>query len=118
MDLCRRILLEVEAAPNAVGHRAIKLNIGGHDPTELSYHVQLLADAGLIEAMDLSADDDIEFHPRRLTYAGHEFIEAARRDSLWQKAKSVVLEKTGGLSLDVLKAVLVKIATDAATGGG
>lgn len=56
--------------------------------------------------------------PKRLTYAGHEFIEASRRDTLWQKAKTIALEKTGGLSVDVLKAILIKLATDAALGGG
>jgi hypothetical protein len=117
MDLCRRILFEVEASPEAVGHRPIQLNIEGHDPHEISYHVQLLQGASLLEAMDLSADDEIDFRPKRLTYAGHEFIEAARKDSLWQKAKSLALEKTGGLSLDVLKALLLKLATDAVLGG-
>jgi hypothetical protein len=116
MDLCRRILLDVEANPEADGHGCIELQIEGQNPREVSYHVQLLEDAGLLETMDLSADDEIDIRASRLTYEGHEFIGAARKDSLWQKAKSLALEKTGGLSLDVLKAVLVKIATDAATG--
>jgi hypothetical protein len=117
MDLCRQILLDVEANPEAVGLGDVELNIEGHSPTEVSYHVQLRTDAGLLEAIDMSDTSGLDCRPTRLTYAGHEFIEAARKDSLWQKAKTTVLEKTGGLSLDVLKAVQVKFATDAVLGG-
>jgi hypothetical protein len=100
MDLCRRILLDVEASPEATGLGYIQLNIEGHDATEVSYHVQLLSDAGLLEAVNQSYTGPSGFvvNPKRLTYAGHEFIEASRNDSFWQKAKTTVLEKTGGLS--------------------
>jgi hypothetical protein len=118
MDLCRRILLEVDANPGAVGQVPLQLDIEGRDPQEVSYHVLLLNDAGLIEARNMSNLTSFDWRPERLTYAGHEFIDKSRKDSVWQKAKGVVLEKTGGLSLDVLKAVLAKLATDAVLGGG
>src|SRR5689334_8680677 len=115
MDLGRRILLDLEANPEATGHGSVELNIEGRGRTEVSYHVLLLRDAGLLEAVVRSTTGraGLAVFPTRLTYAGHEFIEASRKDSLWQKAKSVVLEKTGGLSLDVLKAVLTKLTMDA-----
>lgn len=43
-----------------------------------------------------------------LTWAGHEFLEASRDDSRWEKVKRLLLEKTGGLSFEVLKAGLVQ----------
>lgn len=55
MDLFRRILLQLEASPEATGHSRIDLDIEDRDPTEVSYHVQLLKEAGLIEAVN-------EFH--------------------------------------------------------
>src|SRR4051812_3987573 len=39
MDLARRILLEVEADPKAVGQVPLQLDIEGRDPQEISYHV-------------------------------------------------------------------------------
>ena len=117
MDLCRRILFDIEANADAPGQGPVRLTIEGHEPAEVSYHVQLLNDAGLLEAKNLSTLKGLDWRPIRLTYAGHEFIEAARKDSLWQKAKTTVLEKTGGLSLEALKAVLTKLVTDAVLGG-
>lgn len=35
------------------------------------------------------------FVVRRLTYAGHEFLDAAREDKLWNKAKQNVLSNAG-----------------------
>lgn len=114
MDLCRKILLEVEANPRATGPAWLDLNIEGREPAEIAYHVQLLDEAGLLEASDLTTTTGLDWRPVRLTYAGHEFVEAARRETRWQKAKSLVQEKTGGLSLDILKAVLAKLAMEAA----
>lgn len=116
MDLCRNILLEVEANPRATGPACLDLNVEGPTPVELAYHVQLLHEAGLLEASDLTTTAGLDWRPIRLTYRGHEFVEAARRETRWQKAKSLVQEKTGGLSLDILKAVLAKLATDAVIG--
>jgi hypothetical protein len=47
---------------------------------------------------------------------GHEFLDASREPSRWEKAKSVVLEKTGGLSLEALKQVLFQLIRDAVSG--
>jgi hypothetical protein len=59
----------------------------------------------------------VVWKPSRLTWEGHEFLDAARKDSLWQKAKALVLEKTGGASLELIKDVLMKLAREALLGG-
>jgi hypothetical protein len=56
--------------------------------------------------------------PKYLTYAGHEFIKASRRDTLCQKPNTIARETTEGLSVDVLKAILIKLATEAVLGSG
>jgi len=42
----------------------------------------LLHEAGFIEAMDLSTLGGICWKPTRLTYNGHEFLDAARSDTV------------------------------------
>ena len=119
MDLARKILLSVEGNTDAIGLDGIRdFRVEGHSKDEVAYHVMLLKEAGLIEAISATNMDPGSFnwYPKRLTWQGHEFLESSREESLWQKAKKIALEKTGGLSLDVLKAVLVKTATDAALG--
>jgi hypothetical protein len=118
MDLCRRILLDLEANPEATGANAVKLRIEDRDPAEVNYHVRLLMSGGFIEAALGTGVSGQSCTPKCLTYAGHEFIELCRKDTFWEKAKNTLMEKSEGLSFDVLKAFLVKLATDAVFRGG
>ena len=49
-----------------------------------------------------------------VTWAGYEFLDAARSDTVWNRAKSAVITGAGGLAFDVLKAVLIKVGVDQA----
>jgi Hypothetical protein (DUF2513) len=42
-----------------------------------------------------------------LTWRGHEFMDAARNDTVWRKAKTRVMANVGGLAFDVLRATLL-----------
>ena len=110
MDLVRSILLKIEASEDdpRVGIRLGSFE--GHSAIEVSYHVKLLTQAGLIEARDRSTFGGFSWVPQQLTWDGHEFLDAARSDNLWKQAKSIVLKQTGGLSLEVLKSVLINHA--------
>jgi len=57
-----------------------------------------------------------DWKAKRLTWAGHEFIEAARNDTVWQKTKTVVREKTGALTLEMLKLGLTEMGKALITG--
>jgi hypothetical protein len=107
MDLIRQILLEIEKQPFTGGW--VDLSIEHYTPEELTYHVMILCEAGLIEAKDLSNHSGMDWKPTRLTWEGHEFLEAARDNSRWKKATSTVLEKVGGIAFDVLKQLLMKL---------
>jgi hypothetical protein len=104
MDLARRILEEIEVAPFDGGEAELDLPDASEEA--IQYHLLLLTEAGLIDTIDASTMGGPHFIPRRLTWNGHEFLEASRDDTLWQRAKSTVQNKTGGLAFDVLLAVL------------
>jgi hypothetical protein len=111
MDLIRAILLEVEKSPSLEGCR---IQIPGYSREELYYNAQLAHEGGLIQARFLPGSAD--FHVLRLTYEGHEFLDAARNDTLWNKAKEIVIKNTGTLTLEALKialSTLVKLAMGA-----
>lgn len=76
----------------------------------------LLDEAGLIEAIDLSSRNGPAWLPQRLTWAGHEFIEASRDESRWHKALNLMKEKGGGMVLDVLQSVLIQLMTKSVLG--
>jgi hypothetical protein len=72
MDLIRAILLEVKKSPSLDG---CQIEMPEYSREELYYNAQLAQEAGFIDARFLP-DTDV-FHVRRLTYAGHEFLDAA-----------------------------------------
>jgi hypothetical protein len=115
MDLARRILLDIEECPDADGQGWLQVKIEGHSEQVISYHVMLLHEAGLIDARDLSDSDGADWRPTCLTWDGHEFLDASREPGRWQKAKKVVMEKTGGLGFEALKQVLFQLLREALT---
>ena len=104
-DLVRDILTKIEGLPFDGGFHDIVVE--GHSPGEITYHVVLLHEAGFVEAMDLSTlDCGVCWKPKRLTYAGHQFLDAARNDTVWAKAKAAVMKTTGTLTIEGLKEAL------------
>ncbi len=109
-ELVREVLLAVEASDNTQG--LIDLTLPGHDDKAVSYHVKLLAEAGLIEANDLSTMHGFEWKPRSLTWAGHEFLDAARNDTVWNKAMTKLKGQAATVPFEVLKAVVLQTCRD------
>lgn len=104
MDLCREILLAIEAAPFA--NMFERIEVDGYSPEQIYYHIWLLHSAQLLDAVDASSMDGPRWHARKMTMAGHEFLEMARNKGNWQKAKLFIAEKGQTLSIESLKMVL------------
>lgn len=99
-DLVREILLIVEASKeDPLGWTQVELE--GREALEISYHVMLLHEAGLIVGQDLSTYDGLEWLPKRLTYKGHEFLDTVRDGEVWRRTKAGA-EKAGVAGLGVL----------------
>lgn len=107
IDLVRKILLELEKKSQPW---AAHLALEGYDHEVVSYHIMLLSEANYITAFDASSNDGIDWMPERMTWAGHDFLDAARNDTLWNKAKQTIGEKVGSVSFEVLKATLAALA--------
>lgn len=103
LDLVRAILLWMEARPEG---RNInwKIEIDGYTAEQIGYHAYLMSQAGLIEAADATFQESHspQFVPQQLTWAGHEFLNAAKDSSIWAKAKTHVIGPTGGVAFTVL----------------
>jgi hypothetical protein len=104
MDLARSILLEVEKYPEPDGWADIKIE--GYSIEEVSYHIKLLWQAELIEAIDLTDSSGFDWKAKSLTWKGHEFLDAARNPSRWQEAKKLIFEKGGSITFEIIKTVL------------
>lgn len=110
MNLVREILLWATEQENA----GVNANptIDGYSADQIAHHVHLMSQAGLVEAADTTTMDDSG--PTALllsvTWAGHDFIDAARDDTTWNKTKTKVLSSGLSFTFDLLKEVLVAAA--------
>jgi hypothetical protein len=82
-DLAVAILRELEARDDADGSEPIDLAIPGRSGREVAYHVALLAEAGLLLAVEelATTPDGLAriLRPTRLTWNGHEALAEADR---------------------------------------
>ena len=111
MDLIRKILLHVEENDN------LKFAIDRYEQREIAYHVRLLVEAELLKAVAIPVlSGDIVLQDTghtALTWGGHEFLDAARDEGRWNKAKGIVKEKAGTVTVAAFTQLLVQIMKDA-----
>jgi Hypothetical protein (DUF2513) len=111
MDLIREILLECEASDTGMVPDGVGDKIASDDA--YAYHCLLILEAGLADGFETTSVDNPK--PRavvtRLTWAGHEFLDASRDPSIWQKAKGLS-GKAGAIAFPVLLKVLAELALE------
>ena len=108
MDLVRKILLAIEDNPSGFAPKDIQVE--GYQQEEVAYHVYISIEAGLIDGVTSTS-----FHSKgpeaiatRLTWAGHDFLDAAREPRRWQEAKRLI-GRIGGASVQVWTNVLTHL---------
>lgn len=109
MDLIRDILSYIEE--NISVNNPTNVILSDYTTEEISYHLQLLDDAGMVRIKDESDSSGLDFWVYGLTWNGHEFLEAAKNKNIWETAKKYVKEKAGGIPFTILQSVLLKIIT-------
>ena len=110
IDLVRHILLAAEARDSAYVNET--LQIDGYTDEQVDYHVYLMWQAGLVEASDTSASESTSPSAilHNLTWNGHDFLDAAKSSTVWEKAKEKAKSMGGSLAFDLLKELLVATA--------
>ncbi len=98
MDVVRAIILAANEAEDIVH------GVEGMEPQVFAYHVQLLVEAGLLVA---SIQGSGKRPSRvamvfRLTWSGHDFADSIKEDTVWNKAKEVVMKPMASWSFDIL----------------
>jgi uncharacterized protein DUF2513 len=110
MELIRKMALAVEASPS--GYAPHPLRIEGYTDEQIGYHAHLMIQGGLAEGPDATDHDSIspEATLTSLTWEGHDFLDAARNETIWKKALAIVKEKGGSVAFSVLKELLMGLA--------
>ena len=107
MDLARAILFQVEESDDSMDWA--KVSDDGYSEEQISYHIKLLYQANLIEAIDCSSMDGLSWKATSLTWNGHEFLDTARNETFWNKAKSYLNGKGVEITIDTIKTALMKV---------
>ena len=107
MDLIRLVMLEAEKSKDP--YELTDPKIEGHSELEISYHIALLDDAGLLHGRDRSAIGVFRWSAGPLTWAGHEFVEAVRDESVWKEALTLTSKSSNGTVFELLKKALMKV---------
>lgn len=108
MDLVRMILLRLESSPT--GRAPRDLEITSFRPEEVGYHAHIMKQEGLIEGVNTThlASPGPEVKPTSLTWKGHEFLELARDQDRWNRAK-MIIDKVRGAPISVWMKVLTDL---------
>jgi hypothetical protein len=99
MDLARRILLATAQQP----HDDDLMELPGVDEEDFAQHVIWLQEAGLIKALISDTTGGTVAYVQRLTWSGCDFVDAIQDDTLWAKAKAMVMKPTASFTFEVLK---------------
>lgn len=104
MELIRKILL-------AVQDRQPNKPIEGFTNDELNYHRALVIDSGLIEGAVLKDNTEIpvSVNLNKLTWAGHDFIDAIASESNWQQVKDFLKDAGKQITIETVKVAVSKI---------
>ena len=109
MDIIRAILLHINDHEEET-IQEVKLE--QFSPKQVAYHVNLLAEADYITGISTQTFQDSvpQWIDVRLTWDGHEFIDAARNETVWAKFKKTVAEKGGTIPFSLVADLLTAIA--------
>lgn len=112
MDLIRRILIMVGDSP--VPLQSTVFVDEAHPFETVAYHIDLIGQAHLADTSITRMSGDViasaEVGP--LTWDGNEFLDAIRSDTIWTRVKQRVGATVGSTTIDVIKALAVKLASD------
>lgn len=113
LELIRKILFQLEEATTY--DLPVELNIEGYKMEEINYNLGIVWQAGLIEIYGKPIRDlnsSTRYLPTNLTWQGHEFLDASRNENVWKRVAKVIKEKGGGLTFEIIKALLIQYAKE------
>lgn len=106
LGLVRELLLRLEALPMGM-YGAVTIDPGdmeiaveGYSEDDIAYHLSLLQERGLIEVPDSQPMIGIVF--TRLSWDGHDFLDAVRDPEIWRKTK-LGADAVGSFSFELVK---------------
>lgn len=109
-DVIRLLLTKLEDLPPASSLTLADFKVQGTDYAYvISYHMKMLIDGGYVEGQlshELSTAPK-HFFATGLKEKGHDFLDAIRSDTIWNKTKETLAAKGIDMSFESIKTVAV-----------
>ena len=100
MDLIRRIILTLDEHDDPLSSM---MGLPGVDDAIFKYHASLIIEAGLATGVSQEFQDGgCKVWLRRLTWAGHDFADAIRSETVWKAAVDNVIKPTASWTFGIL----------------
>lgn len=99
MELFRSLLLKIEDEGNPTLREMPEIE--GRERDEVGEHIRMGVEAGIIDAIDARSFDGPNYFELRLTWNGHEFLDATRDPEIWEKTKAGAA-KVGSTSMKLM----------------
>ncbi len=106
LGLVRELLIKLEALPVGMYEAWTitpddrKIPVDGYDENQIAYHLSLLQERGLIDVPDAQPMIGIVF--TRLSWEGHDFLDAVRDPEIWKKTKGRA-DAIGSWTFEIVK---------------
>jgi hypothetical protein len=105
-DVIRKILIKLEEKSDLNSSISVD-EVDGYDTHSVGFHMQLLNEAGLIEAVKNGISGG--WKANSIRWAGYELLDKIRQDTVWNKVKATAREKSIDLSFDAIGIIANKI---------
>lgn len=109
-NLVRDILLAIEEQAQGITLQQVGLPAKYSDQATVLGHLRLLFQAGFIDGQMKPMGAHMFFAIKGLTWAGHDFLDSIRNDTVWQKTQEQAAKIGGSVALDTLKAIATAAA--------
>jgi hypothetical protein len=111
IELVRKILLAIASSDRPLDSALVR--IVGFTPDQILDHIRQLQEAQMLAGIIATgADRRQRYEELRLTWAGHEFLDAARNEKVWRAAVAEMKDEEGAKPLSAWKTTLLRVYSE------
>ena len=106
-DLVRDILIEMEKqapeSPPLNEIRSYGITFDARTKEEISEHVRLMQEGGLIQALRQPEQGGMFWSPIRMTWHGHQYLASVQPERVYAKTKEIASKVFGSVTIETIK---------------
>jgi hypothetical protein len=113
LELVRELLIKIEQNESGKPIQLTAEDGASYTHEKVQYQLKLMWQAGLIDAKDISSFDGPDILILGMTWQGHDFLDVARDNNIWEAASDSAEQKgteLRSLPFEIAKELLIETA--------